>query len=70
MKTHKTADEAIRYSEQYGEISYCEATRENRERLLAASDNHHSGNSLEDYWADDPDSDHKMLWRVYIATLE
>ena len=66
--THQTADEAIAHSRQYGEIAHCEDTPANHEALLAACDDHCSGNGLEDYWVDDPDSDHKMLWRVNVAT--
>lgn len=65
---YETATEAIIHSALYGEVGHCEDTRENHECLLAACDDHCSGNGLEDYWTDDPDSDHKMLWRVNVAT--
>jgi len=70
MTTYATALDAIRHSEQYGEIGRCEDTPENHETLLAECDDHCSGNGLEDYWVEDPDSDHKMTWRVNIATGE
>jgi len=68
MKTFEHAKEAIQHSEQLSEIAHCEDTAENHETLLAESDGHHSGNGLEDYWADDPDSEDKMLWRVNVET--
>jgi hypothetical protein len=65
--TYKTANEAIRHSRQYDEISRCEDTPENHEALRRECDDHCSGNGLMDYWANDPDSDHKMLWRVNVT---
>lgn len=66
--TYQTAAEAIDHSRQYGEIGHCKDTPANHETLLAECDDNCGGNGLEDYWADDPDSDHKMLWRVNVAT--
>jgi hypothetical protein len=67
---YKTAIEAINHSNRYREISFCEDTPANHERLLIECDNHTSGKGSEDYWAVDPDSDHKMLWRVNVETPE
>ena len=66
--THATAAEAIRHSEQYDEIAICEDTTENQETLMSECDDNCSTNGLEDYWADDPDSDEGMIWRVNILT--
>ncbi len=66
---YKTALEAIRHSVQFGEIGHCEDTPENHERLFIESDGNDGGRkprSANDYWKDDPDSDHKMLWRVNV----
>ena len=60
----KTAAEAIEHSEQYGEICECEDTPDNREHLLAMCDDHHSG---VDFWANDPDSEEEITWRVNIT---
>lgn len=62
-----TATEAIAHSEQYGGIAHCDDTPENHETLMVECDDHCSGNGLEDYWADDPDSTDKMAWRVNVA---
>ena len=70
MTIYRTALEAIRHSEQYGEIAHCEDTPANRERLTIECDDHCSGDGLEDYWANDPDSSHKMLWRVNVDVNE
>lgn len=67
LTIYKTALEAIRHSVQFGEIGHCEDTPENHERLLIESDGNSGGRRHDDYWKDDPDSDHKMLWRVNVA---
>ena len=64
MTTYKTALEAIRHSQQYGEIAQCEDTPQNRDQLRIESDGNCETNDGQDYWADDPESDEKMLWRV------
>ena len=70
MTTYQTAAEAIAHSQQYDEIAYCEDTSENHETLLVECDDNCSGNGLEDYWADDPESDDKMLWRVNVVVAD
>ena len=70
MKIHQTAAEAIQHSEQYGEIAHCEDTPANHEYLYMESDGNTGGTiprTADDYWADDPDSDYKMTWRVNVV---
>ncbi len=64
MKTHQTAAEAIEHSKAYGEMGHCVDTTANHKYLAARCDGVANG---EDYWADDPDSDLKMAWRVLVV---
>lgn len=63
---HATAIAAIRYSEQYNEISTCQPTDANRAALLAASDGHAAWDFGMDYWKDDPEFEEDKIWRVAV----
>lgn len=58
------AADAIQCSTNHGEIAQCQSTPENEDWLLSESDGCCDTNDGRDYWADDPDSEYSMLWRV------
>ena len=70
MTTYTTANEAIERSISHNEIAYCEDTGENREYLLAESDDHVDAGEVQEFWKNDEDSDTDMEWRVHIRVGE
>ena len=70
MTTYTTAEEAIERSISHNEIAYCEDTGENREYLLAESDDHVDDGEVQEFWKNDEDSDTDMEWRVHIRVGE
>jgi hypothetical protein len=66
MTTYTTANEAIERSISHNEIAYCEDTEENREYLLAESDDYVDAGEVQEFWKNDEDSDTDMEWRVHI----
>lgn len=66
MTTYTTAKEAIDRSISHDEIAYCEDTAQNREYLIAESDDRVDAGEVVEFWKNDEDSETDMEWRVHI----
>ncbi len=66
MRKFETAKEAIEFSESHNVITYCVDTPTNRDDLFFECDDSIAGGQDIEFWADDPESETGMLWRVHI----
>jgi hypothetical protein len=61
-----TAEKAIERSKSHDEIVTIDYDADAGETLAAECDDSVHGNGVTEYWANDPDSETKMLWRVHM----
>jgi hypothetical protein len=63
------ADRAIECSKSHNEIVTIDYDSEAETALAAACDDSVAANGVTEYWADDPDSETAMLWRVHMRAF-
>ena len=60
------AEQAIQRSESHDEIVTIDYDAEGAETLAAECDDSVHANGMTEYWANDPDSEDGMTWRVHM----